>query len=139
MEGKMSQANVEIVGAMYAKFGAGDIPGILEGFADDATWENPGPAGIEPPYFGTHSGKDGILGVFAMIGELFDFTVFNPYTIVPAGDDKVIALLEIEAINRRTGKKAGGEAVHVWTFKDGKVTRFQDFQDSTQIAAAMKP
>src|SRR4051794_17218577 len=53
------QANTKLVQDMYAAFGRGDVPGLLNGIADDCVWETVGPAG-KSPFFGVWRGRDGV-------------------------------------------------------------------------------
>jgi ketosteroid isomerase-like protein len=47
-----------------------------------------------------------------------------------------VALIHSEATVRSTGRKVVDDAAHLWTFRDGKVARFQVFQDTAALVAA---
>jgi uncharacterized protein len=126
--------NLETVQQAYVAFGKGDLAGILATLDPEIVWENPGPATV--PYFGIHRGHAAVAAnIFGFLHENMQFSVFEPREFL-AGADKVVALLRIESTVTRTGVQLKEDAVHVFTFKGGKVVRFQDFQNSYTLAKA---
>src|SRR5262245_25119957 len=120
--------NLETVQQAYAAFGKGDLAGILATMDPDIVWENPGPE--SPSYFGTHRGHATVASnVFGFLAENLQFDVFEPREFL-LGADKVVVLLRLEARVKRTGEAVKHDAVHVFHFANGKVVRFQDFQNS---------
>jgi ketosteroid isomerase-like protein len=131
------EANLAKVRALYAAFGKGDIATVLQGLHPDAVWNNPGPP--EFAYFGTHRGRDAIAqNVFGFIGANLDIARMEPTEIL-ANDDTVVVLLDMEASVRATGKRYEQKTAHVWTFVDGAVTAFHDFQDNHAVVTALRP
>lgn len=131
------QSNIETVQTLYAAFGRGDIPAVIEGLAPDITWVNPGPAEIR--YFGTHHGREAVLAnIFGFIGENMDIQVFTPQAMLSDGD-KVVVLLHMEVVLRPSGRRVVQEVAHAWTFKDGRPVHFHDFQNNSAIASALQP
>lgn len=53
-----------------------------------------------------------------------------------AAADNVIVLGRTLARVKSTGKKFDSEWIHVFTFKDGKLERFQEFYDTAVIVEA---
>lgn len=130
------EANLRIVQDLYAAFGRGDIAAVLAGLSPDVTWVNPGPPDF--PYFGTHRGAEQVArNIFAFIGEHLDIQLMNPTGLFAAGD-RVVVLLHMEAVARKTGRKVVQEVVHAWTLRDGRCVHFHDYQDNAAVLAALR-
>jgi ketosteroid isomerase-like protein len=126
--------NTRLVQSAYEAFGRGDLAALAEVLADDIEWVNPGdPA--DDPNTGTFKGKDAVLGWFGGLAATLDFTTFEPREFI-AQDDKVVSLVYAEATARDTGRAFVNHEAHVWTFRDGKLARFQNYQDTAAAAAA---
>jgi hypothetical protein len=128
------EENVQTAQEGYAAFGRGDVPAILELLTDDIEWIEPGPPDIIPTA-GTHRGKEEVGRFFATLGEDVEFHKFEPQEFIAQGDHLVV-LISSDATLRRTGRKLTDHLAHVWTFKGGKVARFEIFQDTAAIVAA---
>jgi hypothetical protein len=124
----------ETVKSMYAAFGRGDVPAILENVADDVEWRVPGPSGV--PWFGARRGRDGAASFFQAIGASVEMRKFEPRSIVSEGD-RVATTVQIEYVVRKTGRAVSQEMAHLWEFRGGKVARFTSFEDTAQIGAAV--
>jgi ketosteroid isomerase-like protein len=74
-------------------------------------------------------------GFFATLGEDVEFHKFEPQEFIAQGDHLVV-LISSDATLTRTGRKLTDHVAHVWTFKGGKVARFEIFQDTAAIVAA---
>jgi ketosteroid isomerase-like protein len=128
--------NLQLVQHMYQAFGRGDLPALLATFDPDLQWINPGP--VEPRYFGTHRGPDAVArNVFGFLAENLAFEVFDPYEFFVSGD-KVVALVRMEAVARRSGQRLVQQAAHVFTFRAGKLIGFYDFQNSHAVVEALR-
>jgi ketosteroid isomerase-like protein len=112
------------------------MPALAEAMADDIEWIDPGDPD-ENPLAGTFRGKEEVLGWFGKLGEHVDFSTFEPRDFI-AQDDKVVSLVRVEATVRSTGRSMVQDEAHVWTFRDGKVVRFQIYLDTAAAAAAYR-
>jgi len=119
---------------VYEAFGRGDIPALAEVMADDIEWTIPGDPN-DNPTAGTCRGKDEVLAWFGRLAEDLDFTAFEPRDFIAQGD-KVVSIVHAEATVRSTGRSVANDEAHVWTFKDGKLARFQIYFDTAAAAAA---
>lgn len=126
--------NTRLVQSAYEAFGRGDMPALAEVMADDIEWVNPGDPD-DDPNAGTFKGKEAVLGWFGGLASTLDFTTFEPREFI-AQDDKVVTLVYAEATVRGTGRALVNHEAHVWTFRDGKIARFQNYQDTAAVAAA---
>lgn len=130
----MSQDNIGVVQGVYAKFGQGDVAGILAVVDDDVVWHFVGRA-EDYPAFGLRRGHAGVQAFFAAIAEHEQITEFTPRDFY-SDADKVFVLGHAAYRLKRTGKTASSDWAHIFTLRDGKVTGFQEFLDTAQIAAA---
>jgi ketosteroid isomerase-like protein len=126
------------VSAIYAAFGQGDIPAILDHLAEDVRWEEwddnrAQAAGV--PWLQARTGKAGVLAFFQVMGSLNvqDFRVLS----LMAGGNQVAAEIEIEFEVPSTGRRLRDQELHLWTFNDeGKVVRLRHYVDTTKHTAA---
>lgn len=128
--------NVATVQAVYEAFGRGDIPFILEQLADDVDWESGGQDhGI--PWLIPGRGVAHVASFFESLRAI-DVKRFEPFSIVADGD-RVIALINLEAVVLETGRTVSDLEVHVWTFRDdGKVTSLRHVVDTIAHRAGLE-
>jgi ketosteroid isomerase-like protein len=128
----MSDRNVEIVRRLYRAWAGGDVPGPHEYFHDDVEYVNPAGA-IEP---GTRSG----VAEFARAGEklldAWEYWRGEPEEMKVAGD-RVAVLVHFHARGRGSGAEVEGRESALFTFRDGKVARYQWFHDATDAFEAL--
>ena len=129
-----AEENTRLVQSAYEAFGRGDMAALAEVMADDIEWVNPGDPDVDPNA-GTFEGKEAVLGWFGGLASTLDFTTFDPREFI-AQNDKVVSLVYSEATARDTGRAFVNHEAHVWTFRDGKVARFQNYQDTAAAVAA---
>jgi ketosteroid isomerase-like protein len=126
------------VGAIYAAFGRGDIPAILDQLAEDVRWEewennSAQQAGV--PWLLARRGKTGVLEFFGVMGgmQMRDFRVLS----LMAGGNQVAAEIEIEFDVPSTGRTLRDQELHLWTCDDdGKVVRLRHYVDTAKHTAA---
>ena len=126
--------NTRLAQSAYEAFGRGDMTALAEVMADDIEWVSPGDPD-EVPNAGTFKGKEAVLGWFGGLASTLDFTTFEPREFI-AQNDKVVSLVYAEATVRDTGRAVVNHEAHVWTFRDGKLARFQIYLDTAAAAAA---
>ena len=126
--------NTLLAQSAYEAFGRGDIAALAEVMADDIEWVSHGDPD-DDPNAGTFRGKEAVLGWFGGLGSTLDFTTFEPREFI-AQDDKVVSLVYAEATVRNTGRVVVNHEAYVWTFRDGKLARFQNYFDAAAAAAA---
>ena len=129
-----AEENTRLAQSAYQAFGRGDVATLAEMMTDDIEWVNPGDPD-DDPNAGTFRGKEAVLGWFDGLASTLDFTTFEPREFI-AQNDKVVSLVYAEATVRDTGRPFVSHEAHVWTFRDGKVARFQVYLDTAVTAAA---
>jgi ketosteroid isomerase-like protein len=128
----MSKENVELVQAIYAAFGAGDVPGVVARMSPEIVWNEAEnfPYADRNPYLG----PEAILtGVFARLGTDWDGFAAVPDEYLDAGDT-VVVLGRYHGTFRATGETLDAQLVHVWRLEDGKAVAFQQYTDTLQAA-----
>ena len=127
----MSQQNVDIVQGMYNAFASGDIPTILGALDPQVEW-------WEAENFiyddgNPYVGPEAVLqGVFMRIGTEWEGFAVTPKEVLDAGDT-AIGHGYYSGTYKRTGKHAKAQFAHFFTFRDGKVVRFQQYTDTAQF------
>ncbi|MDQ3713520.1 MAG: nuclear transport factor 2 family protein [Acidobacteriota bacterium] len=125
--------NTQIVQEGYAKFGSGDIEGLLNLFSDDIDWTTPTVEGA--PFTGTRNGREEVGEFFAQLNEAEEFSNFEPQEFIAQGD-KVVVLGRSSGTVKATGRTIETEWVHIFTVKDGKITGFKEFFDTAAAERA---
>ncbi len=126
--------NATTVATLYAAFGRGDIPFILDHLADNCKWIGAGEGSL--PQGGTYIGKDAV-HFFEKLSESGDIDVFNPAAIHNIGDNEVVAFGNIAGTSKITGKRMASDWVMHWKFnEEGKAVYFQDFFDTANAYKA---
>jgi ketosteroid isomerase-like protein len=113
-----------IVQQIYAAFGRQDVPAILNLTAEDVDFEFVGSPGLG--YAGNRRSQAEVAEFFAGVARLDDIHVFEPREFIEA-DGNVTVLGWEKSTARDTGEDYETEWAHVFTVKDGKVTRWRGF------------
>jgi steroid delta-isomerase-like uncharacterized protein len=129
------EKNLATVQAMYAAFGRGDVPAILEHLTDDCEW-GIASASSEAPWWRPFRGKATIPEFFRLLGQEIAFTKFQPHSFC-TGADHVAALVDIGANVARTGKSMETTSTHHFFFRNGRVTRFLETVDTAAELSAL--
>ena len=131
----MSQQNVSLVQSLYAEFGKGNIAGILAQLTDDVHWQEFDNKDI--PYAGARSGKSEVEQFFQSISSTINVSAFEPREFIEAGD-KVVVLGQWAGTVKATNKNFTSRWAMVWTIANGKVKKFDCYEDTASTAAAFK-
>ena len=132
----MSADNIEATQKIFAAFGAGDVPAILEMLDDDIVIEFYGPNVI--PYAGCYRGKDEARGFFETVLSSVQINQFDPEEML-SDKDKVIVTGHLNLNALSTGGEIDSDFVHVITMKNGKWLRFRDFMNTAVAVNAFSP
>ena len=129
--------NAPTVADIYAAFGRGDVPAILERLAPDVAWETwpdnfAQRGGV--PYLVPRSGRDEVPGFFA---ELAAMTVLDFAVLDVIGDGRQVVAEVRASYALPNGGRFADEELHLWTFDDsGRVARFRHYCDTAKHLAA---
>ncbi len=122
-------SNIKTVQDMYAAFGRGDIPAILEHIADDVVWEY-GATSTDVPWLQPRRGRAAAAGFFEALRGV-DFHKFSVNNLLENGRT-VVALIDLDATVKATGRRVvEHDEGHVWHFDDkGRIARFRHRADT---------
>lgn|SRR5690625_4506938 len=119
----MSNSNVALIQSFEDAFVAGDMDYILSILDDDITiYESD-----SVPYPGTFRGKEGFLEVARLMTSVWDITSELDLEIMPAGDDRVLVIVEFEARSHSTGNPVTIRIAEIYTVRDNKIAEIQVF------------
>jgi len=122
----------EIVRSFYDKLKAGDAPGALSLMARDIEW-------ITMWHYKVNGrGPERVVaGLFKPLMAEWSSFALDPSEFIVDGDT-VVSLGRFTGVHGTSGKHAEAGYAHVWTVKDGKITRFRQYIDTLAIAEARR-
>ena len=120
-------AAIDVVQQVYAAFGRRDIPALLQLIADPVDWKEVSPASWS--WSGVRRNPADVAEYFAAIGRENDLTVFEPRELIEAGENVTI-LGYLEGSARDTKQEFQAEWVHIFTVRNGKITRHRMFENT---------
>ena len=129
-------SHVDRIRDAYDAFERGDLDGALEPVSDDVVWEQA--QGL--PHGGTYRG---LAEVRRNVFEPLDRDWWSEFSaeaeeLLDAGSD-VVVVGRYRGVAKATGKVLDVPFVHVWTFADGRATRFRQFLDTAGWNDALAP
>ncbi|HEY2814935.1 MAG TPA: nuclear transport factor 2 family protein [Acidimicrobiales bacterium] len=114
----------------YEAFNTGDVPALVELFADDIVWHFPGNSKLS----GAHIGRDATLGVLGAYGEASGGTLQANVIDVMASNDHVAG------VGRDTASIAGRtldvRSTVVFAMRDGQVSEAWHYFDDVAAVDA---
>jgi hypothetical protein len=128
--------NRAVIAGIYESFETGDTATILGSMADDVVWLHPGPGSI--PFAGKFEGKAGVQRFFDTAIASIDVLEQRVHTLLADGDQ--VAAIGFERMRvKATGREYASEWVHLYTLRDGKVVRFEEYIDTAALVAGFAP
>ena len=121
----------QIIQDIYAAFGRGDIPAILERLAENVEWDQ-GDHGHGVPVLAPRRGRQEVAQFFASLSVL-EFTRFEIKNVLEGGD-QVIGVAHVGHRHKETGKSFEDLELHMWTFDAaGRIAAFRHFVDTYAV------
>jgi ketosteroid isomerase-like protein len=130
----MEAQNTAVVQDMYAAFGRGDIATLIGHLAEDIVWVGVYGTGPHVPTSGERRGKVQVQEFFQQVADTVKFSRFEPKDFIASGN--TVVTLGHYTATTPVGKEFDGDFAMVFSMRDGKVMRFQEFCDSAGINAA---
>ena len=135
------QRNLATVQAVYAAFGRGDVPAILQQLTDDVDW---GPA-LDPavdatgvPFLARLQGRQQVPRFFQGI-QTMDYESFEPRRFFASGNEVAVRVVQSLRV-KSTGKRLLLEDMHHFTFDPGgRISRWRTFLDTAGVLQAFRP
>jgi ketosteroid isomerase-like protein len=120
-------ASTDVVIKLYECFGRGDLQCVASLVAEPVDWEFAAPKSI--PYSGRRKNRDEVVKFFTDIPKADQIQAFEPREFLEAGEHVTVLGWE-KTTAVESGRLWESEWVHVFTVKDGRVTRFRGFYDT---------
>ena len=130
-----SSQNVKAVQEVYAKFAKRDIPAILAMLSPDVEWGEP--ANPFNPAGGTRHGHAGFLEWLNIGRQSEEILELEPRKFL-SDSDSVAVVGNTKCLAKLTGKTYETNFVHLFTFKDCKIVRFEEFFDTYTAGEAFR-
>lgn len=132
----MSDGNIQIVQEIYAAFGRGDVPAIMQYMSDDLRAFGIVTDRKLVPWHVQISKKQDVPQFFQALGETAEFTRFEPRDFA-AGGDHVYCTVSLDVTFRHNGRQVTADDVmQRFTFKNGKVVEWRGSEDTARFSAA---
>ena len=129
------QQNVQLVQSLYSAFLRGDTPAVLGMMADDVDFYIAGEGAF--PTAGRRSGLAEMKNFFETLEESIQFESFEPRQYIAQGE-MVVVLGAYVGIAKPTGRRFQCDWAMVWTMRDGKAAKFQEYTDTLAGAKAFQ-
>jgi hypothetical protein len=129
----LTKNNVQVIQQAISNFQQGNIRPIIDACTDDVQfilYKVP-----NAPFTGTFDGKQGIQEFFTSLGQLANYTVFEPKEFFAQGD-AVIVLVHQTATVKGTGKTYDHDMCMHFKLRDGKIAYYYGFIDSYDLYKA---
>jgi ketosteroid isomerase-like protein len=131
----MSDKNIDIVKEIFAAFGRGDVPAIMEHVSDDLHGFGIVTQEERIPWHVQINKKQDVPKFFQAIAESSEFTRFEPRDFA-AGGDHVYCTVSFEVIFRHNrAQMTVDNEMHRFTFKNGKVVEWRGTEDTAWASA----
>lgn len=129
-------SGVKIVEDLYGAFARGDVPSVLAGMDPEIHWHE----AEGNPYMPSGEafvGPNAILeNLFVKLGEDWDGFAVHPDSYHDAGD-VVVVEARYSGTHNGTGKPLDVQVCHIWTLKEGKAVKFQQYVDTAKLQEVM--
>lgn len=123
--------NVDLIKRAYDRFRQGDIHAMLEEMlTQNVEWNIPEMRDV--PFSGKKNGLDGVKKFFDTLAEKENVERMDVNEII-SQDDKVVTIGEYAATVKATNRRYETYFVHLFTFENGKVARFDEYVDTEAI------
>ena len=118
---------------MYDALGARDYESVMSHFADDIEWisADNSPLADQSPYHGIEAVRSGVFGRIAAGFEKLAVVADEIYA-ADGGRVVVLGYYHGKFIGAENDFKA--QVAHIWTLRDGKAVKFQQYLDTLQVA-----
>jgi len=128
--------NVDVVKDAYLAFSEGNFDVLLECLSEDVKWFAIGPPDLIPTA-GTRYGPEQVEQYFSLLEANGDLRKLRPVEFI-AQDDKVVAIGDMQADVKATGRSIRSPWVHVFTLHHGKITQFRSFYDTAAMVSVLE-
>lgn len=126
----------ELMAGLYKAFGEGDVPTVLAAMDPQIHWHE----AESNPYMPSGDawvGPDAVVNnLFVRLGEEWDGFSVHPASYHDSGD-VVTVEGRYTGTHNGTGEALDAQFCHVWTLRDGKIVKFQQYADTAALQTVM--
>lgn len=122
----------QAIRAIYAARVAGNLDGIMAGFADDAVFQFNSDGADLPGGKHTVSGTANIRPLMAGMIDNFRFTNWKEISLIAEGDQAALHW-QADVDFAHAGRSARFDVFDFMTFRDGKIVRFRESTDTAKM------
>ena len=130
-----SKANLQLVQDAFAAFAARDVEAVLGLLADDIEWH--GARSPEIPYGGFRKGKADAEKFFTRMGQSIEPEYFEAAEYI-VHNERVVVVGREKFRVKKTGKHVVNEWAMFFTIREGKIARFQVYEDTAAVVAGFR-
>jgi len=136
-----TQSHATTIGELYAAFGRGDLPAILDKLADDVSWDadwedNYAQRDGGPDHLRPRRGRAGAAEFFAVLAG-YTFNDFQVGAII-ADDQYVVGRVSVD-VSLPSGGRVRDQELHLWTFNAaGQIVGLRHYIDTAKHLAAAR-
>ena len=131
----LSLNHVNLVKQLYGAFAKRDIQAILALLAPDVEWGEP--ANPFNPAAGTRRGHAGFMEWLSIGRQSEEILALEPRQFL-SSDESVAVVGYTKCLAKPTGKSYETDFVHLFSFREDKVIRFQQFFDTYVAGEAFR-
>lgn len=132
-----TEANLALVKRVYEAFAQNDILAMLAALDDDIEWVMPGPPD-QLPLAGTWQGRASVGRLLAVMAGTVEMEVFEARRFFADGDTVVVIGHSRDRF-LATGRTVEIDWVAVLELRNGKIVRYQAYEDTSLFIAALEP
>lgn len=130
------QKNERIIRQTYDAYLSANLEAVLNSCSEETEWLACGPP-EHLPYAGRHTGREQVARYFAILDDKEESNHLVPQEFIATGD-KVIVFGNYRARVNANGQRFETDFVHVFTLRNGRITKFRDYYDTAAVVAAYK-
>ena len=128
--------NTELVKQVYENFATGNMPAVLAAFDPEIKWHACESLPLVSEVSLPLTGPDQVLQyIFGQFPDYFDGFHLDVESIFGSGDQVAMAGY-YKGVWKSSGKEFKANAAHIWTVREGKLTRFFQAVDTANVMEA---
>ena len=133
----VTMQSARVMSAVYEAFGQGDVPRVLEHLDTAVEWRLAEGHPYSPDGDAWVGHAAVVENFFARAGADWEEFAVAVSDVHDAGG-VVVAEVRYSGTFRATRRRLDAQGCHVWTVRDGKVTRFQQYVDTHRLRTVMQ-
>jgi ketosteroid isomerase-like protein len=131
---RVSQANVEVVQALFDRFAEGGIEPTLDLFSEEVVIEIPPDMSAEPD---DYHGHDGVRRYFAGFDGMISDLRYEALELIPAGE-AVLAHVRLSGRGASSGLDVSLDPYVLHQLEGGRITRIRPYPDREAAERALR-